>query len=74
MSTHGTEDSAPELLMLYILLLIGACVIRVMHVRFRPWRVPSHCVCTVALIKFASSSLRVKVHVKKKSGGRKTRR
>ena len=36
MSTHGTEDSAPELLML--LLLIGACVIRVMHVRFRPWR------------------------------------
>jgi hypothetical protein len=38
MSTHGTEDSAPEPLMLYILLLIGACVIRVMHVRFRPWR------------------------------------
>jgi hypothetical protein len=31
-------------------------------------------ICTVALIEFASSSLRVEVHLKKKSGGRKTRR
>ena len=29
---------------------------------------------TVALIKFASSSLLTKLHLKKKSGGRKTRR
>jgi hypothetical protein len=29
---------------------------------------------TVALIEFASSSLHTKVHLKKKSGGRKTRR
>jgi hypothetical protein len=29
---------------------------------------------TVALIEFASSSLPVKLHLKKKSGGRKTRR